>query len=208
LSVTDPDARAVVLHRNIVNVGYNVQAASDGKHKMLIAMDTGDVNDTHALAPMVEQVQENLGKTKMDVLADKGYHTGQQLEQCESLGVKTYVSPKASAANKRTGVFSVEEFHYSPKYDDYRCPAGKYLTTSGTVHYRKAKGKKATSVGVTQSEHWHCYCNPEKPANTGLYSKSCPHARQASAAVSFLRARPVFIGFPGFRYESQCTIWV
>lgn len=26
ISLTDPDARSVVLHRNIVNVGYNVQA--------------------------------------------------------------------------------------------------------------------------------------------------------------------------------------
>lgn len=156
LSVTDPDARAVILHRNIVNVGYNVQAASDSKHKMLIAIDTGDVNDTHALAPMVQQVQDNLGKTSMDVLADKGYHTGQQLEYCESLGVKTYVSPKASAANKRTGVYSVEDFHYSPKYDDYRCPAGKYLTTTGTVHYRKGKGKKASSVGFKQYKTKAC----------------------------------------------------
>ncbi|MEZ4900112.1 MAG: transposase, partial [Saprospiraceae bacterium] len=65
----------VILHRNIVNVGYNIQAASDAKHKLLAAFDTGDVNDTHALESMVLQVQENLEITKFDVLADKGYHT-------------------------------------------------------------------------------------------------------------------------------------
>lgn len=53
ISLTDTDARAVVLHRNIVNVGYCVQAGSDAKHKLFINNDTGTVNDTHALSPML-----------------------------------------------------------------------------------------------------------------------------------------------------------
>jgi transposase len=61
LSTTDPDAKAVVFQRNSVKVGYNIQAASDGIHKLLIAADTGDVNDTKALAIMVKKVQCNLG---------------------------------------------------------------------------------------------------------------------------------------------------
>jgi hypothetical protein len=53
ISKIDSDTRSVVLHRNIVNVGYNVQAGCDGKHKLFINAQTGSVNDTHALAPMV-----------------------------------------------------------------------------------------------------------------------------------------------------------
>ena len=30
ISKTDPDAKSVILHRNVVNVGYNVQAGCDG----------------------------------------------------------------------------------------------------------------------------------------------------------------------------------
>ena len=106
ISTTDRDARSVVLHRNIVNVGYNAQAVSDGKHKLLVAKDTGDVNDTHALAPMIEKTQKNLQVTKMSVLADKGYQTGAQLTQCKMLDVTTFVSPKASAVNKRFNVYA------------------------------------------------------------------------------------------------------
>ncbi|MBN1339045.1 MAG: hypothetical protein JXA03_06970 [Bacteroidales bacterium] len=58
ISTTDPDARAVVLHRNIVNVGYNIQAVSDEKHKSMVAYDTGQVNDTHALARMAMETKE------------------------------------------------------------------------------------------------------------------------------------------------------
>jgi len=45
-----------------------------------VEYDTGDVNDTNALAPMAMQTKEILGVNKMNVLADKGYHTGEQLE--------------------------------------------------------------------------------------------------------------------------------
>ena len=55
ISTTDPDAKAVAFQRNSVKVGYNVQAASDAKNKFLIAADTGDVNDTKALAVMVSK---------------------------------------------------------------------------------------------------------------------------------------------------------
>ncbi|GLR18245.1 transposase [Portibacter lacus] len=46
ISLVDPDAKAVILHRNIVNVGYNVQMVSDEKNKMIIHADAGSVNDT------------------------------------------------------------------------------------------------------------------------------------------------------------------
>ena len=142
LSTTDPDARAVVLHRNIVNVGYNVQAASDGKNKLIVALDTGAVNDTHALAGMVERAQRNLatkkgGRTK--VLADKGYHTGSQLAACEALKVVTYVSPKANSANKRHKVFPMEVFKYHAASDTYRCPNGELLRSNGNTYYRNGK---------------------------------------------------------------------
>ncbi len=95
MSTTDPDAKAVIFQRNSVKVGYNIQAASDGKYKLLIAADTGDVNDTKALSVMVEKVQANIGKEgmRLDILGDKGYHSGRELKKCEALGVKTYISP-------------------------------------------------------------------------------------------------------------------
>ena len=45
----------VVFQRNSVKVGYNIQAATDAKNKLFIAADTGDVNDTKALAVMVKK---------------------------------------------------------------------------------------------------------------------------------------------------------
>jgi len=130
ISTTDTDSRAVVFQRNSVRVGYNIQAVSDSKNKLLVAADTGDVNDTKALAVMVEKAQENIGNVK-NVLADKGYHSGRELKACEKLDVTTFISPKESSSTKKNPDFAMESFKYDQKEDTYTCPAGEILHTNG-----------------------------------------------------------------------------
>jgi hypothetical protein len=142
ISLTDPDSRAVVLTRNIVNVGYNIQASSDAKHKLLLEYDTGSVNDTQSLGHMAIQTRELLKVDHINVLADKGYHTGEQLKQCHDNGIITYVSPKAPAT-KDIGLYPNSDFVYDSGKDVYICPRGNQMHTKGTWHQHsnKRKGK-------------------------------------------------------------------
>jgi len=135
ISLTDPDARAVVFQRNSVRVGYNVQAASDGKHKLMVHTDVLGVNDTHALHPMARQVQEILGPAKMTTLTDKGYTTGEQLAKCEEDDIITYSSPKETSSNKN-GLYNLSEFEYDKAQDHYTCPAGHTMTTNGSSYQK------------------------------------------------------------------------
>ena len=146
LSTTDKDSKAVIFQRNSVKVGYNVQAASDSKYKLLIAADTGDVNDTKALAVMVEKSIENIGTVKQ-VLADKGYHSGRELKTCENLGVKTFVSPKESSSTKRNPEFAMDKFQYNKQEDTYTCPAQQTLNSNGRWYNKNLKnGRKSYKV--------------------------------------------------------------
>ena len=133
ISLTDPEAKSVILHRNIVNVGYNIQAASDAKHKLLIHSDTGNVNDTHDLAPMANECKELLDKDSITAIADKGYNTGEQLQKCKDNGIITYVSPKNTSTPSKH-CFSVEIFEYNSENDTYTCPANQCLTTNGKFY--------------------------------------------------------------------------
>lgn len=142
ISTTDKDAQSVVLQRGITVVGYNVQGAVDSKHKLITHFDTGGVNDTNALAQVAIATKETLGVEKMDVLADKGYHTGEQIRQCEENGITTYVSPKEPASND-PDIFPVTAFIYNPEKDCYTCPAGEMLTTNGTWLTHSSKGYKS-----------------------------------------------------------------
>jgi transposase len=144
ISTTDPDSRSVILHKNIINVGYNIQASSDSKHKLLVEYDTGDVNDTHALAPIALKTKKTLEVENMKVLADKGYHTGVQLKECDENGIETYVSPRAPSPQAE-GLYPYTMFHYDKETDSYTCPAGSTLTTHGRWyrHSETRKGRKS-----------------------------------------------------------------
>jgi len=133
ISLTDKDARSVVLHRNIINVGYCVQAGCDGKHKLFVNNDTGTVNDTHSLSPMALDAKELLEKEKMDVITDKGYTTGKHIDICSKNGITTYSSPK-DHSSQHNGLFDMQIFKYNDKKDEYTCPANQILATNGTVY--------------------------------------------------------------------------
>jgi hypothetical protein len=130
----------VVLHRNIVNVGYNIQASVDAKHKLLVSYETGQVNDTHALAEIAIDSKELLKVEKLDVLADKGYHTGEEIKKCTGHQITTYVSPKAPST-KDTGLYPITSFVYNKEDNTYTCPAGKIMRTNNTWHKHSVNGR-------------------------------------------------------------------
>ena len=142
ISTTDTDAQSVVLQRGITVVGYNIQGAVDAKHKLVTHFDTGSVNDTNALAAVAIETKELLQVEKMDVLADKGYHTGEQIQQCEKNDITTYVSPKEPASNN-PDIFPITQFIYTAETDCYTCPANQTLTTNGTWLKHSSKGHKS-----------------------------------------------------------------
>jgi len=137
ISKTDPDARSVILHRNVVNVGYTVQAGSDGKHKLFINNDTGSVNDTNALADMALDAKELLVVKTMNCLTDKGYTTGVHIDTCTKNGIITYSSPKAHSS-KDNGLYDMQIFEYNKESDYYKCPSGAIMQGNGVI-YKKRK---------------------------------------------------------------------
>lgn len=154
VSLTDPDARSVVIHRNIVNVGYNVQAGCDAKHKLFVNNDTGSVNDTHALSPMALDAKQLLGVESMRTLTDKGYTTGKHLDICTKNGITTYSSPKEHSS-QHNGLYPMVDFRYDRTKDTYTCPDGQILATNGTVydkaghkvkHYKNRQACKVCTV--------------------------------------------------------------
>ncbi len=136
ISTVDPDARGVVLHCNVVNVGYNIQAGFDSKYKLFVNAQTGNVNDTHALADMALEAKELLGVEKMNTITDKGYTTGAELARCAENNITTYSSPKEHSSQKN-GLYDMQDFVYDPKNDTYTCPAGDVLYTNGSIYNKR-----------------------------------------------------------------------
>jgi hypothetical protein len=204
ISVTDKDSRAVILLRNIVNVGYNIQSSSDAKHKLLVWYDTGNVNDTRALAPMAIRTKELLQVEHLTVLADKGYHTGEQIEQCRLNNITTYVSPRASSANDK-GLYPLSDFRYEPGEDQYVCPQGNAMISNGKWHNHndgKSKGKpayrfKRYATGACKNCKSKLYCTI---SSNGRYIDRSEYANALEANTERVMSNPDY-----YRKRQQIT---
>jgi transposase len=110
-------------------VGYNVQAAVDTKHHLIMAhevINTG--HDRDQLSGMAGQAKAAMGLQALDVLADRGYFDGEEVLACEAIGVTPYVPKPLTSGSKAKGRFGKQDFVYLADDDVYRCPAGETLT--------------------------------------------------------------------------------
>ena len=72
ISTTDKDARALLVHGQVVEVSYNHQAAVDAKHNLVVATHSINRNDRNALSGIGLEAKENIGLGEFTLLADKG----------------------------------------------------------------------------------------------------------------------------------------
>ena len=161
ISKTDSDSKKVILHRNIVNVGYNVQAGTDSKHKLFINAQTGTVNDVYALSPMTIEAKELLGIEEMNVLADKGYTTGKEINTCTKNGITTYCSPKKHSS-QNNGLYSMSRFNYDKQENTYTCPAGETLYTNGSIYKKNNHRVKHYKTKKCKGCEQRAYCTKNK----------------------------------------------
>jgi hypothetical protein len=143
LSRTDPDARLLAKHGQIV-AGYNVQIAVDDKHKLIVASEVvNDGNDTGQLYAMAQAAKDALGAEKLTALADSGYYNAETLKACEAAAITAFVpEPDHSQRLKAQARFTLDDFRYDADANLYRCPAGSELRPLPGLK-RQASGKMA-----------------------------------------------------------------
>jgi transposase len=127
LSLSDSDARSMsTTAKGSGIVGYNVQAAVDAKHHLIVAYEVTNVgNDRGQLHPMAQAAREAMGKARLEAVADRGYFSGPQIKACADSGV-TVTLPKPKTSNaKAEGRFDKSDFIYIARDDEYQCPAGQ-----------------------------------------------------------------------------------
>src|SRR3984893_5471487 len=158
VSLTDPDSRAMSMGRGS-SVGYNVQAAVDAKHSLIVDTHvTNTTSDLGALGMMAIKAQENLEAKNLSVVADKGYYNGKEVLACDTIGVTAYVSKPLTSANTARGLYGKESFKYDARKNCYICPAGQKLT------YRFATNEKGRAIYSYRASG--CRSCPLKPKCT------------------------------------------
>jgi len=157
LSQTDADARSMISQAKGTGVvGYNVQAAVDTKHHLIVAHEVTNVGSDRAqLTKMAKAAREAMDKPRLQVLADRGYFNGLEIKACTEAGITPLVPKPMTSGAKAEGRFGKADFVYIAKDDEYRCPAGKRAI------YRMTTVEK----GLTLHRYWSSAC-PNCPLKT------------------------------------------
>jgi Transposase and inactivated derivatives len=162
ISLTDPDARSMATSgRGSGVVGYNVQTAVDTKHHLIITHEVTNVGtDRSQLARVAKEAKATLETQSLDVVADRGYFSSEEILACAEAGI-TVTLPKPMTSNsKAEGRFGKQDFRYLAEEDVYICPAGERLT----YHF------------TTKKMDWSCAATGPTPARAAPSSMTAPPA--------------------------------
>jgi transposase len=150
ISLTDPDARSMATSgRGSGVVGYNVQAAVDRGHHLIVTHEViNEGNDRAQLSPMAKQTKAVLEVEELDVVADRGYFDSDEILTCDRAGITVTLPKLQTSGSKAKGRFVKADFRYLADEDVYICPAGERLT----YHYTNQE------AGLTLRRYWTNAC--------------------------------------------------
>ena len=89
ISLTDPDSRSMATSgRGSGVVGYNVQVAVDTEHHLIITHEvTNAGSDRAQLARVAKETKATLERSTLDVIADRGYFSSEEILECDKAGI-------------------------------------------------------------------------------------------------------------------------
>ena len=164
VSLTDPDARSMKTRGTGV-VGYNVQAAVDTKHHIIVTHEVTNIgNDRAQLSKVAKQAKAVIGSDNLRVVADRGYYKGEEILECEQSGITTFLPKPQTSGNQSKGLFGKRDFIYRSESDTYGCPGGEQAT------YRFSREEKGKIIRrYWSSACLNCSIKPQ--CTTGQYRR-------------------------------------
>ena len=180
VSLTDPDARSMKTRDGGI-VGYNVQAAVDAQHHLIVAHEViTEGVDRDQLAPMAHRARAATGIEALTVVADRGYFKGEQIRQCAAAGITPIVPKPLTSNSLAAGRFDKQDFIYIAADDEYRCPANE----------RAIKRFTTVEAGMTLDVYWSSAC-PRCPLKARCTTSDYRRIRrwQHEAVLEAMQAR-------------------
>lgn len=84
VSTTDPDARNMKMANGGFDPAFNVQFATDGDTRVIVAVDViNEGSDTQQLPPMLDKIDASYGKTPAKTLVDGGFVNNDSVKAAE-----------------------------------------------------------------------------------------------------------------------------
>ena len=169
ISTIDRDARLFTSIGSKGEIAFNLQSAVDDKHKLIVHNQVTNKVDTNALYEVASEAKRQLQAGKIDVLADTGYDTGEELKKCAEDNITTFVAPRSQRASSKNSEFAKDKFKYDKQTDSYTCPTGQILKTNKKAYTKVRKEREDAPFKEYKQKYTIC--------NNCIYKDDCAGTR-------------------------------
>ena len=136
VSPSDPAAQWTGAHKGPAFFAYSDNYLIDVKFGVIVDVEASRSirqAEVGAAKTMIERTEERFGLKPERLAADTAYGAASMLNWLvEEKGIAPHI-PVFDRSKRDDGTFSRSDFRYDPTNDLYLCPAGKTLTTTGTL---------------------------------------------------------------------------
>jgi transposase len=136
VSPSDPAAQWTGAHKGPAFFAYSDNYLIDVKFGVIVDVEASRAirqAEVGAAKTMIERTEERFGLKPERLVGDTAYGAApMQNWLVEKKGIVPHI-PVFDRSKRDDGTFSRSDFRYDPASDVYRCPAGKTLTTTGTL---------------------------------------------------------------------------
>jgi transposase len=136
VSPSDPAAQWTGAHKGPAFFAYSDNYLIDVKFGVIVDVEASRAirqAEVGAARTMIERTEERFGLKPQRLVGDTAYGAAPMLNWLvEEKGIAPHI-PVFDRSKRDDGTFSRSDFRYDPTSDVYHCPAGKTLTTTGTL---------------------------------------------------------------------------
>ncbi|MDR3489062.1 MAG: IS1182 family transposase [Bradyrhizobium sp.] len=136
VSPSDPAAQWTGAHKGPAFFAYSDNYLIDVKFGVIVDVEASRAirqAEVGAAKAMIDRTEERFGLKPERLAADTAYGAAPMLNWLvEDKGIAPHI-PVFDRSKRDDGTFSRSDFRYDPTSDVYYCPAGKSLTTTGTL---------------------------------------------------------------------------
>src|SRR5437660_2768899 len=136
ISPTDPCSAWTAKANKRVQFGYGLNYLIDIENAVIVDVEATPArtyDEVRATKTMIERTERRFDLKPTRLAADTAYGTDKFLGWLVGAGITPHI-PVREMANRNDGTFSRSDFTFDKQKNEYRCPNGKALRTTGRVH--------------------------------------------------------------------------
>jgi transposase len=193
ISPTDPCSAWTAKANKRVQFGYGLNYLIDIENAVIVDVEATPArtyDEVAATKTMIERTEQRFDVKPDRLAADTAYGTGKFLGWLVGAGITPHI-PVWDKGNREDGTFSRSDFTFDKEKNEYRCPNGKALRTTGRVHNGRTILYRASKLdcGPCLLKSKCCPNVPERKVPRDVHEDARDHARALMGTPEFEKSR-------------------